>query len=60
MKPSELKNSISVESCDEKIAENDRNCYVAEKSIVSKLSKKSKTWIKFVSKFHVTIFYTFR
>ena len=39
MKPSELKISISVESYDEITAENDRNCYVAEKPIVFKLSK---------------------
>ena len=63
MKPSELKISISVESYDEKTAENDRNCYVAEKRIVSKLSKismpnfdssKFKTRIKIVSKFHAS------
>ena len=30
MRPSDLKMSISVESYDEKIAENYRNCYVAE------------------------------
>ena len=29
MKPSEFKMSISVESCDEKTAENDQNSYVA-------------------------------
>ena len=40
MKPSELKISISVESYDEKTAENYRNCYVAEKRIVYKLSTK--------------------
>ena len=34
MKPSELEFSISVESYDEKTAENYRNCYVAEKRIV--------------------------
>ena len=39
MKSSELKISISVESYDEKTAENYRDCYVAEKRIVSKLSK---------------------
>ena len=39
MKPSELKKSFSVESYDEKTAENYRNCYVAKKRIVSKLSK---------------------
>ena len=43
MKPSELKISISVESYDDKIAENYRNYYVAEKFIVSKLSKISIT-----------------
>ena len=36
---SEFKMSISVESYDEKTTENDRNCYVAEKRIVSKISK---------------------
>ena len=39
MKPSKLKIPISVESYDEKVAENYRNCYVAENSIASKLSK---------------------
>ena len=40
MKPSEFKTSISVESYDEKTAENFRNCYVTEKKrIVSKISK---------------------
>ena len=39
MKLSEFEISISVESYDEKTAENNRNCYVAEKRIVSKLSK---------------------
>ena len=39
MEPSEFKISISVESYDEKTAENDRNCYVAEKRIISKVSK---------------------
>ena len=39
MKPSELKNFISVESYYEKTAENYRNCYVAEKRMVSKFSK---------------------
>ena len=34
MKPSECEISISVESYDEKYAEIDRNCYVAEKRIV--------------------------
>ena len=36
---SEFKISISVGSYDEKTAENYRNCYVAEKPIVFKLSK---------------------
>ena len=36
MKPSELKISISVESYDENTTENYRNCYIAEKRIVSK------------------------
>ena len=40
MKPSELKISLSVESYDEKPDENEQNCYVAEKRIVSKLSEK--------------------
>ena len=39
MKVSEFKISISVESYNDKTAENYRNCYVAEKRIVSKLSK---------------------
>ena len=39
MKPSEYKISIVVESYDEKTAENYQNCYIAEKRIVSKLSK---------------------
>ena len=39
MKPSEFKISNSVESFDEKTAENHRYCYVVEKRLVSKLSK---------------------
>ena len=39
MKPSEFKNSISIESYDEKTAESYRNCYVAEERIIFKLSK---------------------
>ena len=39
MTPSEFKISISVESYDEKTAENYRNCYGAEKRIISKLSE---------------------
>jgi len=39
MKPSELKNYIFVKSYDGKTAENYRNCYLAEKPIVFKLSK---------------------
>ena len=39
MKPSVLKIFISVESYHEKTAENYRNYYVAEKRIVTKLSK---------------------
>ena len=39
MQTPEYKISISVESYDEKTAENYRNCYVAEKQIISKLSK---------------------
>ena len=34
-----IKNSFSVESYDEKTAENYRNCYVVEKCIISKLPK---------------------
>ena len=39
MKPSELKISLSVECYDEKATENYRNYPVAEKCIVSELSK---------------------
>ena len=39
MKPSEIKISLLVKSHDEKTAENFRNSYVAQKRIVSKLSK---------------------
>ena len=39
MKPSEFEIYISVESYGEKTTENDQNCYVAEKRIISKLSK---------------------
>ena len=39
MKPSEFKIVLSVESYDENTAGNYRNCYVAEKHIVSILSK---------------------
>ena len=39
MKPSGFEISISVESYNEKTAENYRNCYVAEKRIISKQSK---------------------
>ena len=39
MKPSEFKTFLSVERYDEKTAENERNFYVAEKPIDSKLSK---------------------
>ena len=65
MKSSEIKISISVESYDEKVAENHQNCYVSEKNIVSKLSKISipnfnttnlKLKMKIVLKFHVPIF----
>ena len=41
MRPSEFKISISVESYDEKTAENYRNCYLAEMLIVFKLMKLS-------------------
>jgi len=37
MKLSDFKISISVENYDEKTAENYRNCYIAEKHIISKL-----------------------
>ena len=40
MKPSEFKILISVDSCDDTTAENDRNCYGSEKHIVSKLTIK--------------------
>ena len=39
MNSSEFNISISVENYDEETDENYRNCYVAEKRIVSKLSK---------------------
>ena len=39
MELSDFKMSISVESYDEKTDENYRNCYGAEKRIISKLSK---------------------
>ena len=39
MKPSGFKIPISVEGYDEETGENDRNCFVAEKRIVSKLSE---------------------
>ena len=39
MEPSELKISVSVESYDEKTADNYHNCYVARNLIVSKQSK---------------------
>ena len=39
LKASKFQISISVESCDEKTAENYRNCYVADMRIVSKISK---------------------
>ena len=58
MQQSEFNISISVESYDEKTAENDRNCYVAKKRIVSKLSMKTR--IKIVSNIYVPIFYTFQ
>ena len=41
MELSEFKNSISVESYDENTAENNRNGYVAENRIASKLSEVS-------------------
>ena len=43
MKTSKFKIVISVESYDDKTAEKYRNCYAAEKRIVSKLSKISMT-----------------
>ena len=39
MQPSEFEISLSVNSYEEKTAENYRNCFVAEKRMVSKLSK---------------------
>ena len=45
MQQSEFRISISVESYDEKTAENYRNFYVAEKPIVFKISKISITTI---------------
>ena len=39
MKPSDFELSISIESYNEKNVENDRNCYVADKRIVSKSSE---------------------
>ena len=39
MEPSELKSFISVESYDEKTAENYRNSYVVENRIIFKLSQ---------------------
>ena len=41
MKPSVSKISISVESYDEKTAENDRNGYITEKHIIFKLSNQT-------------------
>ena len=38
MEPSDFKVSVSVESYDEKTAENYQDCYNAEKPIISKLS----------------------
>ena len=63
MKLLELKISISVESYDEKTAENDRNCYVAD--IVSKLSKKffpnfDSINSRLVTKYHIPNSYAFR
>ena len=69
MQPSEFKISNSIENYTEKTAENDRKRYVAEKRIVSKLSKlsipnfnkhKLRTCMKIVSKFNVPIFYNLR
>ena len=48
MEPLEFENSIYVKSYDGKTAENYRNCYLAEKPIVFKLSKIS------ISKFDST------
>ena len=68
MKLSVSRISISVESYAEKTAENDRNCSVGEKRIVSKVSNvstftflkhKLKTSMKSVSKFHVPMSYAF-
>ena len=70
MKLSEFKFSISVETYDEKTAENDRNCYFADKAhsfqtitdISPKFKKKHKfmTWMKIVFKFHAPILYSSR
>ena len=64
MKPSEFKISTSVESYDANTAENYQNCYVAEKRIVSKLSKISISNLynanQDLSEFDVPIFNTFR
>ena len=50
LKPSEFKIYISVESDDEKTAENHQNFYVAENAKIA---------TKCVSKWHVPLFYTF-
>ena len=65
MEPSEFKISISVESYDEKTAENDQNCYVAEKRSFQTFKdidpkfklKKLKAWMKIVLKLNVPILY---
>ena len=68
MKPSEFEISLSVEIYEDETAENNRNCYDAEKRMVAKLShililnfyninrrRKSR-----LLSFHVPIFYTSR
>ena len=49
MQQSEFKILFSVESYDEKTAENYRNCYTAEKCIVFKLSKISITNLNLIA-----------
>ena len=49
MKPSEYKNSISIESYDEKAAENYRNCYFAKKPLsflIAQIEDLYKDWVK--------------
>ena len=60
MKQSEFKIDLVVESYDEKTAESYRKCYVAEKRIVSKLSKISIPYIKRITLRLFLIYYRFR